>query len=154
MTENYHEKPEEYKFKKPEKIALIFAASPLILLFLISFVVATINGTWGNKECAWKQEYLNLNFTGSVKIKGLDIDNHGYPFIEIVSPVNKIDHIFLIEKKSELWDKIEANDYIIKQKGTLDFNVTRDTVHLILTPSFDCGLNDFWITSKKYPGLF
>jgi hypothetical protein len=154
MLDNQIEKPEEYKFKKPEKLALLLAASPLILLFLVNFIVASINGTAGNKECHDKQKYLDLEFNGIVKGKGLDRENHGYPFIDLISSSSKINHIYLIEKKSELWDKIETKDSIIKQKGSLDFNIVRDTLIFNLRPTFDCGPSDFWISCKKHPGLY
>jgi hypothetical protein len=154
MIDNQTEKPEEYKFKRPEKIALILAASPLILLFLVNFIVASINGTSGNKECYYQQKYLDLKFDGIVKDKGLDRENHNYPFIDIISSQNMIDHIFLLEKKSELWDKVEVNDSIIKEKESLDFNVVRDNLKFILKPTFNCGPKDFWISCKKHPGLY
>jgi hypothetical protein len=145
MTDNKNEKIEDSKLSRTAKIALIFGASPIIILLAIGIVTLIINENFGNRECWFEREYLDLNFHGTIQAKGFDQENHNYPYIDIVNSRNSIEHIFLIFKEEQLWNKLELKDYINKQKGNLNFEIKRDTVTFTLTPAFDCGTDDFWI---------
>ena len=145
MKDSNKEISATFKLTKLAKISIIFAVSPLVILFTLGIGEVVINEIFGNRECWFKDEYLDLDFSGTIKAKGFDPKNHNTPFIDIMTSNKLNEHIFLDFKEDQLWDKLELKDQISKQKGTLDFKITRDTITSILTPSFNCRTGDFWL---------
>jgi hypothetical protein len=141
---------DEYKISRTAKIALILGLSPFILMFAVSLTIGFININFGNRECLIEKNFLEMDFKGTVIQKGLDQSQHNYRYIDIIDSNQVRQKIYLVENPHILWDRIEVNDIIIKNKDSLKFRIFRDGGVFVIEPKFDCGEKDFWITSKRF----
>jgi hypothetical protein len=138
------------KLDRKAKIVLFLGLSPIILIFFSAICIAIINNNFGNEECRYKREYLNLDFTGIIISKDFEKHNKDFKYIEIMDSLKSTKKIYLFYQISKLWDKIEVGDEIKKRKGFLEFQILREGVSIRLETQFNCGEDDFWITSAKF----
>ena len=139
------EESNNIRLNRAEKIAIIIGFSPIVLPLLFYLCITIINFEFGEIECQRKRDYLELEFSGKVIEKGIDVENHMFEYIELINSSSRKERIYLMDKVDQLWEKIVVNDYIEKRKESLVFTIERKSKIIPINLCFDCNENDFWI---------
>jgi hypothetical protein len=133
------------KLNRKAKTAIILGLSPFILFLGFNLILSIINHEFGEMDCWKEKKYLNLEFSGLIIEKDRDAKNHMDEYITILNLSNEKQRIYLYSKPKQLWTKLEINDSITKKKNSMDFQITRQKKIIIISPSFNCNEDDFWL---------
>lgn len=145
MKNNKRGQDKSFKFNKSAKIVILIGLSPIILFMVLNIFLVIINHGFGEMDCLRKTRYEELEFSGRIIEKNQDSKSHMQEYIEIIDSSSEKRRIYLSSKQNQLWNKLELNDYIKKNKNLLEFIITRKEKDFIIETKFECGVDDFWL---------